>query len=101
MLVNPESWALESRIQLKESGIPLKIGIHNPSPTDKDWNPVPGIRNARLSWIPLQVQMLMPIDDIILVCAEPRQIKNERNFSLSKRKTRRQGLNLSSTDPLY
>ena len=57
-LWNPESWALESGIQLKESGIPLTIGIQNPSSTDKDWNPVPSIRNPRcgiqnssLSWI--------------------------------------------------
>ena len=34
---NPESW---------ESGIPIKIGILNPSPTEKDWNPVRGIRNC-------------------------------------------------------
>ena len=47
-------------IQLKESGIPLTIGIQNPSSTDKYWNPVPGIRNPwrwiqnpRLSWIPV------------------------------------------------
>ena len=32
-LWNPESWALESGIQLKESGIPLTIGIQNPSST--------------------------------------------------------------------
>ena len=31
---------LESGIQLKESGIPLTIGIQNPSSTDKYWNPV-------------------------------------------------------------
>ena len=56
---NPESWVLESRIQLKESGIPLRIGIQSPTSTDKDWNPVHGIRNPlrgvqnpRLSWIP-------------------------------------------------
>ena len=56
---NPESWVLESRIQLKESGIPLTIGIQSPTSTDKDWNPVHGIRNPlrgvqnpRLSWIP-------------------------------------------------
>ena len=36
---NPESWALES-------GIPLTIGIQNPSSTEKYWNPVPGIRNT-------------------------------------------------------
>ena len=36
---------MESRIQLKESEIPLKIGIQNPRSTDKKWNPVPGIRN--------------------------------------------------------
>ena len=51
---------VESGIQFKESGIPLTIGIQNPSSTNKDWNPVPGIRNPqrgiqnpRLSWIPL------------------------------------------------
>ena len=56
---NPESWALESVIQLKESGILFAIGIQNPSSTDKDWNPVPRIRNPwrgiqtpRLPWIP-------------------------------------------------
>ena len=55
-LWNPESWAFESGIRLKESGIPLTIGIQNLSPTDR--NPVPGIRNPRsgiqnprLSWI--------------------------------------------------
>ena len=32
----PESWVLGSGIQLKESGIPVTIGIQNPSPTDKD-----------------------------------------------------------------
>ena len=40
----PESWALESGLQLKESGIPLTIRIQNPSSTDKEtesstWNP--------------------------------------------------------------
>ena len=57
---NPEPWALESGIQLKQSGIPLTIGIQNPSSTDKDWNPVPsirnpgrGIQNPTLSWIRL------------------------------------------------
>ena len=55
---NPKSWVLESGIQLKESGIPPMIGIQNPSSTDKDWNPVPGIRNPqhgiqRPSQIPL------------------------------------------------
>ena len=44
-LWNLESWALESRIQLKESGTLLKIGIQNPNFTIKDRNPVPGIRN--------------------------------------------------------
>ena len=42
---HPESWDLESRIQLKESGIALTIGIQSPTCTDKDWNPVHGIRN--------------------------------------------------------
>ena len=35
-------------IQLKECRIPRTIGIHNPSSTVKDWDPVPGIRNPRL-----------------------------------------------------
>ena len=59
-LWNPESWALESRIQLKEYGIPPTTGISNLSSIEKDWNPVPGIRNPRrgiqnqgLSWITL------------------------------------------------
>ena len=34
-LWNPDSWALESRIQLKESGIPQTIRIQNPSFTEK------------------------------------------------------------------
>ena len=38
-LWNPESWAFEYGIQLKEYGIPLKIGIQDPSSTDKDGNP--------------------------------------------------------------
>jgi len=42
---NTESWALESGIQLKKSGIPLAIGNQNPSSNDKDWNPLPGIQN--------------------------------------------------------
>ena len=46
-LWNPECWAPGSGKQRKKSGIPLKIGLKNPSSTDKDWNPVPGIRNAR------------------------------------------------------
>ena len=37
-LWNPKSWALES-------GTPQTIAIRNPSSTDKDWDPVPGIRN--------------------------------------------------------
>ena len=31
---NPESWALKSGIQLKESRIPLTIGIQNPGSTE-------------------------------------------------------------------
>jgi len=34
-------------IRLRESGIPLTMGIQNPSSTDKGWDPVPGIRNPR------------------------------------------------------
>ena len=46
-LWNLESWALESGIQFKESGIPWTTGIQNPSSTHKDWNQLPGIRNPR------------------------------------------------------
>ena len=61
---------MESGINLKESGIPLKISIRNPSfTTDKDWNPVPGIRNPwrgiqnpKPSWIPLQEANLFSIE---------------------------------------
>ena len=35
-LWNPESWALKSGKQLKESGISLSIGIQNPSSSDKE-----------------------------------------------------------------
>ena len=59
-LWNPEPWALESGIQLKESEILQRNGIQNPSSTDKDWNQVAaiwnprrGIQNPRLTWIPL------------------------------------------------
>ena len=44
-LWNTKSWALDSGIQLKESGIPLTIGIQNRSSTDwqrlesSTWNP--------------------------------------------------------------
>ena len=41
-------------------GVPLTIGIQNPSFSKKDWNQVPGIQNSRrkiqnprLSWISL------------------------------------------------
>ena len=44
---NPESWSLESGIQLKESRIPLTTGIQNPSSSDKYWNQEPRIRNPR------------------------------------------------------
>ena len=51
-LWNPESWVLESGIQLKESGIPLRIGIQNPCSTKKDWNTVPEIQNSLTSMGP-------------------------------------------------
>ena len=62
-----KSWALESGIQLKESGIPLTIGIPNPSSTDKDWNLVPEIwtdplrriQNVRLSRISLHGMIMI------------------------------------------
>ena len=46
---NGESWAMEPRIQLTESAIPFTIWIQNPCSIDKDWNPVPGLRNPRPS----------------------------------------------------
>ena len=42
---NPGLW--NPGIKLKESRIPLETGIQNPSSTDKDWNPLPGIPNPR------------------------------------------------------
>ena len=51
-LWNPDTWALESGIQLMESGIPLTIGIRNPVLGIR--NPRYGIQNPRLSWIPLR-----------------------------------------------
>ena len=36
LTVDPESWALESGVQLEESGIPLRTGNRNPSITDKE-----------------------------------------------------------------
>ena len=45
--IRNQSWTLKSRIQLKESGIPLTIGIQNPSSIDRDCNSVPEIRNPR------------------------------------------------------
>ena len=44
-LWNVKSWALESGIGLKESGIPLTAGIQNPSSTVNDWNPELTARN--------------------------------------------------------
>ena len=82
---NGISWALESGIQLKESGIPLTTGIQNSSSTDKNWNPVPGIRNPqrgiqnpRLSWISLYGVILNTLKCVLptsfrvaLVCNYP------------------------------
>ena len=45
-LCDPDSWALESGIQLKESGIPLTMESRI-QVTLKEWNPVPGIRYPR------------------------------------------------------
>ena len=57
-LWHPESLALESRDTTQGIRNPANnnIGIQNPSSTDKDWNPVPGIRNPQLSLI-AQIQM--------------------------------------------
>ena len=67
-----------SGIKLKGSGISPTIGIQNLSSTDKDWNPLTGIRNTRrviqnlrLSWIPLLIILfnLPYLFQIILVAA--------------------------------
>ena len=51
-----------SGIQLKESGILLKIGIQNPNFTNKDGNPVPGIRNPESrAWNPESKTVLDPL----------------------------------------
>ena len=44
-LWNPGSYTLQCGIQLKESGIPLTIPIHNSGSTDKDWNLVAGLES--------------------------------------------------------
>ena len=49
-LLNPESWALESGIQLKESGIPQTWDSRIQVPGIR--NPRRGIQNPRLSWFP-------------------------------------------------
>ena len=58
---NLKSWVLESGIQLKESGIPLTIGIRYPSSNDRESgiqyleSGIHGVEsNPRLSWIPLR-----------------------------------------------
>ena len=43
-------WALDSGIQLRESGIQFRIGIRTAVPGIR--NPRHGIQNTRLSWIP-------------------------------------------------
>ena len=43
--VNGEGKRTTSGFRVQESWIPLTIGIQNPSSTDKDFNPVPWIRN--------------------------------------------------------
>ena len=57
LLCNLESWPLESRIQLKEFGIKVRIGIQNPSSTDEESgfqvNPWHGIQSLRPSWLSL------------------------------------------------
>ena len=61
--VNLESWlSVESGIQLKESGMPLKIGIRNPSSTDKNpesslWSP------ESVAWNRQSKSVLDPLSD--------------------------------------
>ena len=58
-MCNPESWVLEFGIQLKESGIPQRIGIGNSSSTDKKIgiqyleSEIPGEESRIQDWIPL------------------------------------------------
>ena len=80
---NPESWALESGMQLKEFGIPLTTEIQNPCYTDKDWNPVPrirnprrGIQNPRLSWIALHGAIHLEINLCTLSDTVTNRIEN-------------------------
>ena len=54
---NPGLWNPENN---SRNPNPTTIGIRNPSSTDKEWNPMPGIQNPRrgiqsprLAWIPL------------------------------------------------
>ena len=57
-LWNPESWVLESGIKIKESGIPITIGIQNSSFfTEKYWNPVRGIQNPESSVLEPGIQI--------------------------------------------
>ena len=69
-LWNPESWASESGKQLKESGIPLTIGIRNPSFTDNESDPRRGIQTAidYLTWGEMNFHMgliLKPIASFV------------------------------------
>ena len=68
-----------------ESGIPVTFGIRDQSSTDKDWNPVPGIRNPRrgiqnpkLSGIPLYGAIIFSRTEIII--KKNIQKKNEANI---------------------
>ena len=48
---NCKSWALESGIQLKESGIPLTIGVQKSSRKEFGNHLLESLQNSRLSWI--------------------------------------------------
>ena len=72
-LWNLESWALESGMQLKESGIPLTIAIRNPSSTDKKSR----IQSPRLSWVFLHEAR------ILFWLLTPRRIWSHPNLTLS------------------
>ena len=70
---SPESWALESRIQLKESRIPLTTGIRNPRR---------GIQYPRLFWIPLRWQRFLAQHSFITFRCESSRVTSPLNGAI-------------------
>ena len=80
---NSESWALQSGIQLKESGIPLTIRFQNPSSTD--CNPLPGIRGDYKAWNP-ESKIVLDSFTLSIAYLFTRQsaIKSKKNCLISR-----------------